>query len=158
MQYDIQMNYGKHQLTVLSKANYVRELLARDSIAILCVNGKHPEVELPELYRQRAKVTLSFATGGANPIKNMKIGDSGLTATLAFNPAVVAGEECAFDCYLPWGAVYGILELAGKGLCWAEDVPAEVAPKYNVVSHATDPSGTVDLPVIMSDETTTPDA
>jgi hypothetical protein len=152
------MSYGKHRLTVLSKATYFKALLARDHMCMVHVDTNHKDVEVPDVFKGRPRIALGFADFGKNPLKNLSVHHSGIQATLAFNPMLVGESNTYYDCSLPWASIFCIVEVGGEGLFWAEDAPPEIANEYTAITEVTDPSGNVKLAVIIGNDPTPSDA
>lgn len=147
------MKNGQHTLTVLSKAAYVKELMTRDQMAIVYARPDVPGVVLPTHLRTQPFVAFGFDTKGPFPIANLVLDNKGVGADMTFDPSKVAHQDDVVStCFFPWAAVYAIIELGGKGLMWREDAPAEIESHYTITSHVTDPTGSVDLPIVMGDD------
>jgi hypothetical protein len=77
---------------------------------------------VPEYLKRDPYVTLLLGYDVAVPIPDLRIDDSGVTATLSFN-------RSPFLCAFPWDAVVAITDMDGRGIGWGFDDPGEEPPK-----------------------------
>jgi len=138
-------------VTVLSKAAYIKELIARDKMAIVFGRTDYPGVVLPPHLHGKPFAVFGFDTAGSPPLYNFVIDENGIGADMTFNPSVVEKPEDVISrCYFPWSAVYAVLETRQrKGLMWHEDAPpAGVA--HGVPLDIMEAPDNVELPIVMS--------
>jgi stringent starvation protein B len=87
-------------------------------IAMLHLDARRPGVQVPEQHAEDAhlRLNLSYRYG----IPDLVVDAEKVQATLSFRGR-------AFQCVIPWGAVFGITsQTSGEGQVWPEDLPVEV--------------------------------
>lgn len=83
------------------------------------LDARRDGVILPERLRASGNVRLDYGYGLTPPIRDLKIDDDGISATLAFN-------RVPFATFVPWSAVFLIADFGGRGAVWREDLPPEL--------------------------------
>jgi hypothetical protein len=106
------------KVQLYSKKQVATALLEGTSFFIH-LDPRRPGVLVPEKFRAQPQLVLQVGKQLATPIPDLVIDDAGITATLSFS-------QKPFFCRVPWPAVYALLDEAGRGQLWAEDVPPEV--------------------------------
>ena len=101
------------------KRRTVEQLLGRGPV-LIHVDGRRPEVAVPQRFREDASLVLRFGYSLSPPIKDLGIDDTALSGTLTFGGS-------PFHVVLPWTAVYAaMVEGEQRGTVWPEDVPEDV--------------------------------
>jgi len=92
-------------------------------------------VYVPEHLKATPTTALQIGYNFPVPIPDLKIDDTGITATLSFS-------RTPYLCFVPWDAVFAITNEAGQGAQWPidgelllepEDKPEERRPKLRLV-------------------------
>ena len=98
------------------KYDFLLYLLEIDD-AMVCLDSRHPEVDVPESHKNNSSLNLVFNLNFRRPIK---IVEEGIFATLAFN-----GKP--HKCILPFEAVWAIYDPNMKnGQVWEESIPEDM--------------------------------
>jgi stringent starvation protein B len=95
------------------------QALLDGSEARVHLDGRHPEVRLPDRLRSQAHLCLDYAYGFTPPIVDLLLDEAGIHATLSFGGVPTA-------TFIPWAAVYVIANFDGHGAVWQEDIPREL--------------------------------
>ncbi|MCH2109236.1 MAG: ClpXP protease specificity-enhancing factor SspB [Polyangiaceae bacterium] len=95
-------------------------LLQSSNSVYVHLDPRAAEVQVPVAFRSQAQLVLQVGLNMAVPIPDLDVGQDALSCTLSFN-------RRAEFCYLPWGAIYGIVGEDGRGMIWPDSVPPEVA-------------------------------
>jgi hypothetical protein len=74
---------------------------------------------LPQHLLGRAQLRLDYSYGFSPPIRDLAIDDKGIAATLSFS-----GQ--ASETFVPWSAIYLIVDFSGQGVFWQEDIPSDL--------------------------------
>jgi stringent starvation protein B len=93
-------------------------LLGRSSVYIH-LDPRHEDVRVPAWFKKQPQLVLQVGLSMAVRIPDLDVGEDAVSCTLSFNRA-------PFFCYVPWSAVFALLDEAGKGMIWPNDVPREV--------------------------------
>ncbi|HTM22045.1 MAG TPA: ClpXP protease specificity-enhancing factor SspB [Kofleriaceae bacterium] len=100
-----------------------RELVERligDGPVLIHLDPRRDGVSVPVRLACGPRLVLRFGYDLKPAIHDLQIGEGGLSGTLTFGGV-------PHHCVLPWDAVFAVVaEDTGKGMVWAEDVPAEV--------------------------------
>jgi stringent starvation protein B len=100
-----------------------RELVERligDGPVLVHLDPRRDGVSVPTRLACGPRLVLRFGYDLKPPIHDLEIGDDGLSGSLTFGGV-------PHHCLLPWDSVFAVVaEDTGKGMVWAEDVPAEV--------------------------------
>lgn len=106
---------------VLAKYLLAKRLMEVQSVVRLLVDGRHPDIDLPEHLWERADVELYIGHGTRPRIRNLYIHPIvGITGTLRM-------QSVPYHCALPWAAIYGI----GSTMWWGE-IPECQRAKYDL--------------------------
>jgi stringent starvation protein B len=101
------------------KQELVERLIA-DGPVLIHLDPRRDHVSVPARLAGGPRLVLRFGYDLKPAITDLEIGDGGLSGTLTFGGV-------PHHCVLPWDAVFAVVaEDTGKGMVWAEDVPAEV--------------------------------
>ena len=91
--------------------------LLEEGDAMVCLDARHPEVDVPESHKNNSSLNLVFNLNFKRPIE---ITEDGIFATLAFN-----GRP--YKCTLPYDAVWAIYDPKMKnGQVWDESIPEDM--------------------------------
>ncbi|MBI4511190.1 MAG: hypothetical protein HY698_16275 [Deltaproteobacteria bacterium] len=101
------------------KQSVLRDILEKGP-ALLQLDARREEVEVPPVHKGDARLVLRVGYGLQPPIPDLAFDSQGVRATLTFR-----GTPCR--CQVPWRAVYAIVGEDGRGMVWPEDVPPDVA-------------------------------
>lgn len=106
-----------------------RPLPPKKEVALLLLKGpslfvhldpRKKGVVVPKGFTGQPQLVLQVGLDMAIPIKDLEVGDDGISCTLSF-------ARTPFWCNMPWHAVYALVGEDGRGMVWPEDVPPEVA-------------------------------
>ena len=98
------------------KYDFLLYLLEEDD-AMVCLDSRHPEVDVPATHKNNSSLNLVFNLNFRRPIE---ITEEGIFATLAFN-----GRP--YECTLPFDAVWAIYDPNMKnGQVWEESIPKDM--------------------------------
>ena len=98
------------------KYDFLLYLLEEDD-AMVCLDSRHPEVDVPATHKNNSSLNLVFNLNFRRPIE---ITEEGIFATLAFN-----GRP--YKCTLPFDAVWAIYDPNMKnGQVWEESIPEDM--------------------------------
>ena len=98
------------------KYDFLLYLLEEDD-AMVCLDSRHPEVDVPATHKNNSSLNLVFNLNFRRPIE---ITEEGIFATLAFN-----GRP--YKCTLPFDAVWAISDPNMKnGQVWEESIPKDM--------------------------------
>lgn len=101
------------------KKDVVRALLLRGSVFVH-LDPRNEGVSVPGWLREQPQLVLQVGLDMPLPIPDLRIDDFGVHATLSF-------QRAPWTCLIPWQAVFALVGEDGKGMVWAEDMPAEIA-------------------------------
>ena len=98
------------------KYDFLLYLLEEDD-AMVCLDSRHPEVDVPATHKNNSSLNLVF---NLNFRRTIEITEEGIFATLAFN-----GRP--YKCTLPFDAVWAIYDPNMKnGQVWEESIPKDM--------------------------------
>ena len=98
------------------KYDFLLYLLEEDD-AMVCLDSRHPEVDVPATHKNNSSLYLVF---NLNFRRTIEITEEGIFATLAFN-----GRP--YECTLPFDAVWAIYDPNMKnGQVWEESIPKDM--------------------------------
>ena len=98
------------------KYDFLLYLLEEDD-AMVCLDSRHPEVDVPATHKNNSSLNLVF---NLNFRRTVEITEEGIFATLAFN-----GRP--YECTLPFDAVWAIYDPNMKnGQVWEESIPKDM--------------------------------
>lgn len=101
------------------KQELVERLIA-DGPVLVHLDPRREGVSVPTRLSTGPRLVLRFGHDLKPEILDLFIGEEALSGTLMFGGV-------PHHCVLPWDAVFAVVaEDSGKGMVWAEDVPAEV--------------------------------
>ena len=91
--------------------------LLEEGDAMVCLDSRHPDVDVPESHKDNSSLNLVF---NLNFKKPFEITEEGIFASLAFN-----GRP--HQCTLPFSAVWSIYDPKMKnGQVWEESIPTDM--------------------------------
>ena len=98
------------------KYDFLLYLLEEDD-AMVCLDSRHPEVDVPATHKNNSSLNLVF---NLNFRRTIEITEEGIFATLAFN-----GRP--YECTLPFDAVWAVYDPNMKnGQVWEESIPKDM--------------------------------
>ena len=91
--------------------------LLEEGDAMVCLDSRHPDVDVPESHKDNSSLNLVFNLNFKRPFE---ITEEGIFASLAFN-----GRP--HQCTLPFSAVWSIYDPKMKnGQVWEESIPTDM--------------------------------
>jgi stringent starvation protein B len=91
--------------------------LLEEGDAMVCLDSRHPDVDVPESHKNNSSLNLVFNLNFKRPFE---ITEEGIFASLAFN-----GRP--HQCTLPFSAVWSIYDPKMKnGQVWEESIPTDM--------------------------------
>jgi stringent starvation protein B len=112
------------------KRKLVQQLLDQGPI-LVHIDARADSVEVPEQFRNQARLVLRFGYRLSPPIVDLDVGEDAIRGTLTFG-----GQP--FPCAVPWSALYAVIaESDGQGTVWPEDVPDEILEELGMASAST---------------------
>ena len=91
--------------------------LLEEGDAMVCLDSRHPDVDVPESHKNNSSLNLVFNLNFKRPFE---ITEEGIFASLAFN-----GRP--HQCTLPFSAVWSIYDPKMKnGQVWEESIPTDL--------------------------------
>ena len=91
--------------------------LLEEGDAMVCLDSRHPDVDVPESHKDNSSLNLVFNLNFRRPFE---ITEEGIFASLAFN-----GRP--HQCVLPFSAVWSIYDPKMKnGQVWEESIPTDM--------------------------------
>ena len=91
--------------------------LLEEGDAMVCLDSRHPDVDVPESHKDNSSLNLVFNLNFKRPFE---ITEEGIFASLAFN-----GRP--YQCTLPFSAVWSIYDPKMKnGQVWEESIPTDM--------------------------------
>jgi stringent starvation protein B len=91
--------------------------LLEEGDAMVCLDSRHPDVDVPESHKDNSSLNLVFNLNFKRPFE---ITEQGIFASLAFN-----GRP--HQCVLPFSAVWSIYDPKMKnGQVWEESIPTDM--------------------------------
>ncbi len=105
------------------KHDVARALLVRGSVFVH-LDPRQASVRVPDHLRKQAQLVLQVGLDMPIAIPDLRLTSEGVHATLSF-------QRTPFPCWIPWTAVFALLDERGKGMLWPEDLPAEIAAEVS---------------------------
>jgi stringent starvation protein B len=93
-------------------------LLQTNSVFVQ-LDPRHAEVRVPPWFKKQPRLVLQIGLNMAVPIRDLDVGEAALSCTLSFN-------RQPFFCFIPWRAVFALVNEEGRGMVWPDDVPREL--------------------------------
>lgn len=105
------------------KHDVARALLVRGSLFVH-LDPRLDAVRVPEHLRRQPQLVLQVGLDMPVAIPDLRVTSEGVSATLSF-------QRTPFACWVPWSAVFALLDERGKGVLWPEDLPTEIAAEVS---------------------------
>jgi stringent starvation protein B len=105
------------------KHDVARALLVRGSVFVH-LDPRQPAVRVPDHLRKQPQLVLQVGLDMPISIPDLRVTSDGVYATLSFS-------RTPFPCWIPWSAVFALLDERGKGMLWPEDLPVEIAAEVS---------------------------
>lgn len=105
--------------TLPSKKEVLLELLEKSNV-LMHLDARRDDVMVPRNLKTNPQLVLQLGLNLAIPIRDLDVGDDGVTCTLSFN-------RTPFSCVLPYPAIFAMVAEDGRAMVWPEDVPEIVA-------------------------------
>ena len=102
-------------------------MLLTQSEARVHLDARKAEVVLPKHLSHSSHLCLDYSYGFTPPIPDLALDERGIVATLSFS-------RVAQTTFVPWSAVFCIVDFSGRGMVWEEDVPAELKGALTAVA------------------------
>jgi stringent starvation protein B len=100
-----------------SKKEVALALLEQSSIFVH-LDPRRDKVVVPQSYRSQPELVLQFGLNMRIPVPDLEVGEEGIAGTLSF-------ARRPFWCWIPWEAVFAIVDQERRGLAWPEDAPSD---------------------------------
>ena len=100
------------------KRDVAMALLEADSVFVH-LDPRHDNVRVPPWFKKQPRLVLQIGLNMAVPIRDLDVGEHALGCTLSFN-------RRPHYCYVPWKAVFALVNEQGRGMVWPDDVPPEL--------------------------------
>jgi hypothetical protein len=97
------------------KKDVALALLEQSSIFIH-LDPRRDKVVVPQSFREQPELVLQFGLNMRIPIPDLEVTDEAIAGTLSF-------ARRPFWCWIPWEAVFAIIDQERRGLTWPEDAP-----------------------------------
>lgn len=122
------------------KHDVARALLVRGSVFVH-LDPRLDAVRVPDHLRRQPQLVLQVGLDMPVAIPDLRVTSEGVSATLSF-------QRTPFACWVPWSAVFALLDERGKGMLWPEDLPTEIAAEVSseMDRGVAKPPGKVDEP------------
>lgn len=88
------------------------------------LDPRQPAVRVPDHLRKQPQLVLQVGLDMPIAIPDLRVTSEGVNATLSF-------QRTPFVCWIPWSAVFALLDERGKGVLWPDDLPAEIAAEVS---------------------------
>jgi len=105
--------------TLPSKKEVLLELLEKSNV-LMHIDARREDVIVPRNLKTNPQLVLQLGLNLAIPIRDLDVGDDGVSCTLSFN-------RTPFSCVLPYPAIFAMVAEDGRAMVWPEDVPEIVA-------------------------------
>ena len=115
----------------VSKPELANAILKTSSLFVY-LYGKSLGALLPHHLRLQDQVVLQFGYDMAVPIPDLEVNDFEIIGTLSFGGV-------PYKCYIPWEAVYALVNEDSKGMVWNENMPESVKEAMGKMSNKTLP-------------------
>jgi stringent starvation protein B len=106
-----------------SKPDVARSLLVRGHLFVH-LDPRVAGVRVPEYLQRQPQLVLQVGFDMPVPVPDLRVEREGLGATLSF-------QRTPFPCWVPWRAVFALLDEGGQGVLWPESLPAEIAAEVS---------------------------
>lgn len=93
-------------------------LLERSSVFVH-LDPRRDLVVVPPWFKKQPRLVLQVGLNLAVPIPDLNVDDECISCTLSFN-------RSPFYCWIPWSAIFALVDDDGRGLLWPDDVPREI--------------------------------
>ncbi|NUO50963.1 MAG: hypothetical protein HOV80_19080 [Polyangiaceae bacterium] len=100
-----------------SKKDIALALLEQGAIFVH-LDPRRDKVVVPQSYRSQPELVLQFGLNMRIAIPDLEVGDEAIAGTLSF-------ARRPFWCWIPWEAVFAIVDPNRRGAAWPEDAPAD---------------------------------
>jgi hypothetical protein len=100
-----------------SKKDLALALLEQGAIYVH-LDPRRDKVVVPQSYRSQPELVLQFGLNMRIPIPDLEVGDEAIAGTLSF-------ARRPFWCWIPWEAVFAIVDPDRPGAAWPEDAPTD---------------------------------
>ncbi len=105
-------------MSAADKRRIAEQLLERGLMHVH-IDPRRPGVVVPERFTHQPSLILAYGRSGLRvPIDDLVIDDDGIRATLSFS-------NTPFACTVPWSSVFALVDVAGRGKVFTEDVPPD---------------------------------
>ncbi len=94
-------------------------MLLQQSEARVHLDTRKSDVVVPGHLRSAAHLCLDYSYNFTPPIYDLALDERGVSATLSFS-------RMPFLTFVPWDAVFCIVDFSGRGMVWEENLPAEL--------------------------------
>ena len=105
--------------------------LLKTNSVFVHLDPRHSGVAVPPWFKKQLRLVLQIGLNMAVPIKDLDVGQDALSCTLSFS-------RRPHYCYIPWKAVFALVNEEGRGMVWPDDVPPELiadAQRQHEVAH-----------------------
>lgn len=85
----------------------------------LHLDPRKMNVVVPAWFKHQADLCLEIGTNMPIPIPDLVVDEVGIHATLSF-------ARSPFVCFIPWTAVFALMDDVGRGQAYESDIPPEV--------------------------------
>ncbi len=116
-----------------TKQEVMNMLLSKDPSVFMHFDPRCEGVLLPPHLRRQPRVVLQYGLNMPVPIPDLEVSAEGLGATLSF-------QRTPTWTFVPWSAVFAIVNDEGQGMLWETDVPREVREEPAPPAAATGPA------------------
>lgn len=108
-----------------SKCSVTMELLGSGRIVSVVFDARHPDIVIPRRFRKDPRLAIEIGYYLPRPIHDLYVDPTrGVGGTLSFP------EDPPMRCHVPWAAVWTVIDNAGNGVVWEEEMPATVRGGY----------------------------
>jgi hypothetical protein len=105
-----------------TKIEVMNSLIADDNVLLHLDPRREDVVGVPAHLRNSPHVALEYGLNMPIPIRDLKIDEQGVAATLSF-------QRAPTYTFVPWAAVYAITianDPQQRGMLWQDDIPSEM--------------------------------
>ncbi len=110
-------------MTTYSKQGVMTRLIAHGQV-IVHFDPAHKDTTVPEHLRPASSVCFAYGYNLVVPIPDLAITEHGISATLSFN-------RRPQYTFVPWDAVFSMVDCDGEIRLWPESIPAAVVEEAN---------------------------
>jgi hypothetical protein len=100
------------------KLEVARQLRAAGAF-LVNLDPRKPGVDVPERFRKEKRLVLEYGDDLEPPIPDLVLREDGISATLSFSHVLV-------KTFVPWSAVFAIVDEDSHGKMWKEDLPSDL--------------------------------